>query len=67
MVDTGKVKVRMGELQIAQKDIANELGISSPSVSLKLNNKRPLYLDEAKSLAALLQTSEKEFKDFFLT
>lgn len=54
MINTNKIKGRMAELQITQKDVANSLGLAQPTVNQKINNIRPMDLDEAEKLSDLL-------------
>lgn len=65
MINTLKVKSRMVELGIYQKDIAEELGLSLPTISQKLNNKRPIYLSEVLKLAKILSIDKTEFGIYF--
>ena len=65
MVASDKIKKRMKELGIGQKKVAEELGISQCTVSQKLDNKRPFYLDEAMKLAKLLEIEAEFFSYFF--
>lgn len=67
MVNERKIKGRMVEMGLAQKDIAGEScwNCSLPTVSLKLRGERPIFLDEANALAKLLKLSEAEYYDFF--
>nr|DAF37416.1 MAG TPA: Protein of unknown function (DUF739) [Caudoviricetes sp.] len=67
MVNTQAVLTRMKELNITQKTIANLWGCAQCTVSLKLGNKRPLLLDEAMKLQALLQIGDTEFCSYFLS
>lgn len=65
MINTLKVKGRMVELGLKQSDIANVLGISLPTVSQKLNNKRPMYLSEVKKLVKVLDIHDTDFRTYF--
>lgn len=56
MINTNKIKGRMAESQITQKDIANSLGLAQPTVNQKINNVRPMDLNEAEKLSDLLHT-----------
>ena len=60
-----KIKGRLVELGMTQKDISSYLGISQPTVNQKINNIRPMGLDEAEKIADLLQISSEEFKEYF--
>ena len=53
MINSNKIKGRMVELGITQKDVAITLNIAPPTVSQKINNVRPMDLDEAEALAKM--------------
>lgn len=65
MLDTRKIKGRMVELGLSQKDIAKELGIAQATASQKINGVRPLYLSEARKLSELLHIESGEFGKIF--
>lgn len=67
MIDTDKIRGRMAEMRLTQKDIAQKdvWDCALPTVSLKLNGKRPISLSEANALAELLKLSEHEYYAFF--
>ncbi len=65
MANTEKLMSRIRELGMKQKDIADVLGIKPSTLSLKINNKRPFYLDEAFRMAKLLQIPDDEFGSYF--
>ena len=65
MINSNKIKGRMVEMCITQKDIANELNIAPPTVSQKLNNVRPMDLSEAEKLSKLLRIKPEEFANYF--
>lgn len=60
-----KLKGRMVECGVTQKDVAAVLGIAPATVSQKINGVRPLYLDEAEKLAQYLKIEEAEFGSYF--
>lgn len=62
-----KLKGKLGEMGLKYKDIAapKVWDCALPTVSLKVNGKRPIYLDEANKLAALLHLSEAEYYEIF--
>lgn len=55
----------MAELQLTQKDVAESLGLAQPTVNQKINNIRPMDLDEAEKLSDLLNISPEEFSVYF--
>ena len=65
MANTEKILNRIRELRMTQKDIADRLGIKQSTLSLKINNKRPFYIDEALRMAKMLQISDDEFGSYF--
>ena len=56
MINTNKIKGRMEELELTQKDVAK-----------KINNVRPLTLVEAEKLCEILEISPSEFNIYFFT
>ena len=67
MLNTRKVRGRLAELGLTQKDVAKTLGIATSTASQKINRLRPLYLDEAEKLAMLLQLNDSEFGEYFFS
>lgn len=65
MINTNKIKGRMAELQITQKDVANSLGLAQPTVNQKINNIRPMDLNEAEKLSDLLHIEPEDFSVYF--
>lgn len=55
----------MAELQLTQKDLAKSLGLAQSTVNQKLNNSRPMYLEEVEKLSDLLCISPEEFSIYF--
>ena len=53
LINTNKIKGRMAELQLTQKDIARSLGIAQPTANQKINNIRPMDLNESEKLSNL--------------
>lgn len=67
MVDTNAVVLKMSQMGVRQRDVAKAWNCAQSTVSLKLNNKRPLLLDEARTLQLLLRIEDKEFCSYFLS
>ena len=65
MLNVDKVRGRMAELRLTQKDVAEALGIAVPTASQKLNRVRPMDLDEAEKLASLLKLDNGDFGVYF--
>ena len=67
MPNAQMIKDRMRERGLTQKDVAADLGIAAPTVSQKINGVRPMDLDEARKIAALLGIESGEFGEYFFT
>jgi len=65
MLNVDKVRGRMAEMRLTQKDVAAALGIAVPTASQKLNRVRPMDLDEAEKLAVLLDLEDSQFSEYF--
>lgn len=67
VINTGKIKGRLAELGLTQKDVATTLGIALPTANQKINNIRPMDLTEAEKLASLLRLKSEEIETYFFT
>lgn len=67
LINTGKVKGRLAELGLTQKDVAVALEIAQPTANQKINNIRPMDLNEAEKLADLLHLGPEDFQLYFFT
>ena len=67
MPNTRKLKARMVELGLTQKDLADALKIAPATASQKINGIRPLYLHEAQIVARALKIENASFSDYFFT
>ena len=67
MLNTNKIRGRLAELRLTQKDVANALGIAASTASQKINRVRPMNLDEAEKLAALLRLGDEQFGEYFFS
>ena len=65
MVDSKRIKRRIEEVGTSQAEIARALNCAQSTVSLKINNKRPFFLDEAWELAQVLSIESQFFEYFF--
>lgn len=65
MINTNKIKGRMAELELTQKDVAKMLNIAQATANQKINNVRPLTLVEAEKLCEILEISPSEFNIYF--
>lgn len=67
MINSKKIKERMAERSITQRQLAKELGIATPTMNQKINNVRPMDLKEAEKIAEVLHIPVSDFKEFFLS
>ena len=67
LVNSRKIKGRLVELGLTQKDVAEKIGVAQPTVNQKINNIRPMDLQEAEAIADLLKISPREFVEYFFT
>ena len=67
MVNSIRIQDKAKSMGVRQKDIAGALGIRQSTVSLKINNERPMLLDEAEKIAALLRIRDDEFAAYFFS
>lgn len=66
LINSNKLKGRLVEKGLTQKDVADILGIAQPTVNQKINNVRSMDLNEAEKLAELLDIKPEEFQIYFL-
>ena len=65
MINSKEIKERAKKLGIRQSDIANALGIKQSTACQKINNARPMSLEEAEILAELLRIEDEDFSVYF--
>lgn len=65
MVNSRAIKDRAKEMGIRQKDMADALGIKQSTVNQKINNVRPMLLEEAEAIAELLGIGNNDFAVYF--
>lgn len=65
MINTNKIKGRMAELNLTQKDLAKAMGLSPSTISQKITGARPVTLDEAEAFASVLKIENEQFSEFF--
>lgn len=65
MVNTKMLLEKISERGYKQSELAVLLGIKQCSLSLKINNKRPFFLEEALKLARILEIEDREFGSYF--
>ena len=62
-----KLKAKMTETGLTQRDLAKKMQLSKNTINNKVNGIVQFNLDEAKILAKLLQMSDEECIDIFLS
>jgi len=67
LVNSRKIKGRLVELGLTQKDVAEKIGVAQPTANQKINNIRPMDLQEAEAIADLLKINPVEFVEYFFT
>lgn len=67
MVNTNKILGRMKELGVNQTQCSEAIGVAQPTYSQKINNIRPMDLDEAEKLATFLQIDDDNFGSYFFS
>ena len=65
MINTNKLKGRIVEMGYTQADGAKCLEIAQPTFSQKINNLRPMDLEEAEKLAVWLQIPVEDYGAYF--
>ncbi len=65
MVNTIKLKTRMTEKEKSQTVIAAAIGIAQSTFNQKINNVRPMNLDEAERIQHELEIPDAEFCSYF--
>lgn len=66
MVKTNKVKARIVELGFTYNMVAKDLDIDQTTLSLKLSNRRRIYLDEVAKLCRILDIcTPEQLKEHF--
>lgn len=61
------IKKLMKEKRITQSAVAERMGMSQCALSQKINNKRPVTVQEAEELQRILEIQDHEFRFFFLS
>lgn len=65
MINSLLVKRRLKAMGLTQRDVARALGIKQPTACQKINNLRPLYLQEMEALLKLLYIECDQINDYF--
>lgn len=67
MVNTQKIKARIVEVRSNQNECADAIHVAQSTFSQKINNARPMTLDEAEALADFLKIPDPEFCAYFFS
>ncbi len=67
MLNTERIKARLDELDMTQADLAAVISVAVPTMCQKINNIRPLSLDEAEKIARALRIEDKDFGAYFFS
>lgn len=65
MVNSQMLKEKMKEQGVSVKELALSLDIAAPTMSQKINNVRPMYLDEVWDIAQKLQIDVSDYGAYF--
>lgn len=65
MINANKIKIKMLEKEMTQKDLAVLMGMAQSTLSQKINNIRPMDLNEAENMSELLDIPQEEFALYF--
>lgn len=65
MINSQKVNARMKELDLTQTKVAAEMNIAQSTLNGKINNVRPMDLEEAELLQRILKIADSEFGSYF--
>ena len=65
-INTLKLKSRIIELGYTQEEIAKSMDLDTSTFSLKINNKRRIYIDEVITLCKLLEINKPiQLREYF--
>lgn len=67
MINTQKIKARIMEVGSNPNACANAIYVAQSTFSQKINNARPMTLDEAEALANFLKILDPEFCTYFFS
>ena len=65
MLNTERIKSKLEELGMTQADLAAVISVAVPTMCQKINNIRPMSLDEAEKIAKALHIRDEEFGLYF--
>lgn len=67
MVNTTKIKARIIEVGLTQTAVAGALHIAQSTLNQKINNVRPMTLDEAEAMQRFLSIPDADFCAYFFS
>lgn len=65
MINTEALKKRMREMGISQSELASAIGVAASTMYQKLNNIRPVTLNEAEQISKKLLIADRDFGVYF--
>lgn len=65
MLNSNKIKGRIRELGKTQEGCAEKMNMAACTFNQKINNVRPMQLEEAEKLAEILEISAGDFSAYF--
>ncbi|NCB52203.1 MAG: XRE family transcriptional regulator [Clostridia bacterium] len=65
MINSQKIKDRLSDMSMTQKELALVIGIAQPTMNQKINNIRPMTLEEAENVARALNISDDDLGVYF--
>ena len=65
MINTRKIKGRMAEMGLSQRDVAEAIGVAQSTLNQKINKIRPMDLEEAEKICEKLKIPFSKFDEYF--
>ena len=65
MINTKKIKGKMAEKGLTQSTLAGVIGMAQATLSQKINNQRPMDIQEAYEIQKALEIPDHEFGTYF--
>ena len=67
MIASQMIKDRIRSLGLRQEDVGASIGLKQSTFNQKLNNVRPMLLEEAEKIANVLGITDSEFRAYFFS
>ncbi len=69
MLNILKIKARLKEMGLTQKNLAQKMELNEATINAKLNdeNGRTLTIDETNKILKILQIAKTDINDYFFT